>query len=111
MRINASVFRYEYEDLQVNAVSEQNGALVSGIDNAGEATRDGIELALTWQLTDSFVANVNWAHIDGEFDEFPPNVAPDGTVQDINALGLVSRGLTPDDQVTFSVRLGSVPGF
>ena len=103
MRINASVFRYEYEDLQVNAVSEQNGALVSGIDNAGEATRDGIELALTWQLTDSFVANVNWAHIDGEFDEFPANVAPDGTVQDINALGLVSRGLTPDDQVTFSV--------
>ena len=30
-------------------------------------------------------------------------MAPDGTVQDINALGLVSRGLTPDDQVTFSV--------
>ena len=103
VRVNAAVFRYEYDDLQVNAVSEQNGALVSGISNAGKAERDGVELAVTWQLADSLVANVNWAHLSGEFDEYPPNVAPDGTVQDINALGLVTRGLSPDDQVTASI--------
>jgi len=102
VRLNASVFRYEYEDLQVNAVAEQNGALVSGISNAGQTTREGVELALTWQLADNFVANVNWAHIDGDFDKYPPNIAPDGTVQDVNALGLVDRGLSPDDQITFS---------
>ncbi len=102
LRVNASVFRYDYEDLQVNAVAEQNGALVSGIDNAGEASRDGIELALTWQLASNFVANVNWARLNGDFDEYPANIAPDGTVQDVNALGLVGRGLAPDDQITFS---------
>ncbi len=100
MRVNAAVFRYEYEDLQVNAVAEQNGALVSGISNAGEAVRDGIELAVTWQLADNFVANLSWAHLNGDFDKFPPNIAPDGTVQDVQALGLVGRGMAPDDQIT-----------
>ena len=103
MRINAAVFRYEYEDLQVNAVAEQNGALVSGISNAGEAVRDGIELAVTWQLAENFVANINWAHLNGDFDKYPPNIAPDGTVQDVQALGLVGRGLAPDDQITYSL--------
>jgi len=103
MRLNASIFQYVYEDLQVNAVAEQNGALVSGISNAGEVTRDGVELALTWQLTDSFVANINWAHLNNDFDEYPANVAPDGSSLDVIEAGLVDGGLAPDDQVTWSL--------
>jgi iron complex outermembrane receptor protein len=103
MRLNASAFQYDYEDLQVNSVAEQNGALVSGINNAGKAKRDGLEVSLTWQLASSFVANVNWAHINGDFDEYPANIAPDGSILDVNALGLVGRGLAPDDQVTWSI--------
>jgi iron complex outermembrane receptor protein len=91
------------QDLQVNSVAEQNGALVSGINNAGKAKRDGLEVSLTWQLANSFVANVNWAHINGDFDEYPANIAPNGSILDVNALGLVGRGLAPDDQVTWSI--------
>ncbi len=99
-RLNAALFRYEYTDLQVNGVSEQNGALVSGINNAGSTTRDGLEVALTWQLLDNLVANISWTTINGDFDNYPDNVAPNGTAQDVS--NLARRGLSPDDQVTYS---------
>ena len=100
LRVNAAAFRYEYDDLQVNGVAEQNGILVSGINNAGSTTRDGLELAVTWQVLDNLVANISWTTINGDFDEYPANVAPDGTVQEV--ADLARRGLSPDDQVTYS---------
>ncbi len=103
VRLNASYFQYSYEDLQVNEVAEQNGALVSGIGNAGKVDRDGVEVSLTWQLADSFVANINWAHLNNDFKDYPANVAPDGTELDVIQAGLVDGGLAPEDQITWSL--------
>lgn len=100
-RLNAAAFLYEYDDMLVNAVAEQNGALVSGVYNAGSAERDGVELEFTWQPVANFSANLTYMYLSGTFDEYPANIAPDGTAQETTPFA--TRGMSPDDQVTYNL--------
>jgi iron complex outermembrane receptor protein len=65
LRVNASVFYTDYEDLQVFQLV--GSLLVSG--NA-QATSEGFELELTGLLTDNWTVTANYAYLDAEYDEY-----------------------------------------
>ena len=65
LRVNASVFYTEYEDLQVFQLV--GSLLVSG--NA-EATSEGFEVEVTGLLTDNWTVTANYAYLDAEYDEY-----------------------------------------
>ncbi len=101
VRFNYAAFLYEYDNLQINQVQTTDGRITSGVGNAGDAERGGAELSLTWQVTEGVVANVNYMRLNGNFDTYPANVVPTGASLNMN--GIARRGLSPDDQITYSL--------
>ncbi|MFK8048756.1 MAG: TonB-dependent receptor [Halioglobus sp.] len=73
VQLNAAVFYNDISDLQVSVFLEGAGAAASNVANAGEATFQGVELELAWQLTDAIVMSANYGYLDAEYDEFIEN--------------------------------------
>ncbi|WP_405227134.1 TonB-dependent receptor [Lentisalinibacter sediminis] len=65
LRVNAAVFRMDYEDLQVFRL---DGSLLIAAN--AEATSQGLELDTTALLTDNWVVNFNYGYLDAEYDQF-----------------------------------------
>ncbi|WP_170287441.1 TonB-dependent receptor [Halioglobus maricola] len=76
MRLSASAFYYEYDDLQV-LVSVPGG---TQLFNAAEATMYGAELELNALVTDNLTINAGLSYLDTEYDKFPegPTLTPTG---------------------------------
>lgn len=69
VRLNASVFYYDYEDLQLELSDIlASGAIVMNVLNAGEANLSGAELELLWAATDNFRLGINVGLLDTEYD-------------------------------------------
>jgi len=66
--LNFAIFRTEYDDLQVAVFS---GNTTFNVQNAAEATSQGIELDGRWAVTDQLTLQGSLGYIDFEFDEFP----------------------------------------
>ncbi len=73
VQLNAAVFYNDVSDLQVSVFLEGAGAAASNVANAGEATFQGLELELVWQLAESVVVSANYGYLDAEYDEFIEN--------------------------------------
>lgn len=69
LQVNVAAFQNKMEDMQFS-VFLSGGAAASNIDNAGEATVQGLELETIAQLTDSLRMTVNYGYLDTEYDEF-----------------------------------------
>ena len=69
VRVNASVFYTEYNDLQSSLQNPNNGT-ETFIENTGEAVMQGGELELLAMLTESLQLSVNYGYIDAEITEF-----------------------------------------
>ena len=103
--LNASVFMYEYDQLQVSQLLPQpNGTVTSSITNAGSARRDGFEVELLVTQWETLLVSLAYTRVGGDFDEFPSIVASplDGGAV-LVADSLARRGTVPDSQVTFAV--------
>jgi iron complex outermembrane receptor protein len=103
-QLNAAIFSYEYDDLQVSTVLAQGNTVTSAISNAGSTTREGLEASFIFQPIENVTANISWTHMEGNFDEYPAvtaSSADGGAVLPMN--NLAQRGLSPDDQITFGV--------
>jgi len=73
LRVNASIFTYTYEDMQVGQIKVgPTGQPTSSTVNAGEAERWGSEVEVQWSPLDNLLVAATWAHLDGDFDEYPP---------------------------------------
>ena len=71
-------FYIDWSDIQVSTVV--NG--LSGLVNAGKASSQGVELATSFQVSDSFRLGLNAAYTDSKLDEdFPIVVIPAGGAQ------------------------------
>ena len=72
VRFNTAVYRMDYEDIQVRvAQSGQSfGQIFLFIDNAGEATIQGVEMELTALITDGLTLNATANYTDYAYDEF-----------------------------------------
>ena len=62
LRVDLTVYNYNYDGLQVASVNNINGATVFTVSNAASATTKGIEGAIKWVATDhlSFDGNVGY---------------------------------------------------
>ena len=62
LRFNGSVYRMEWNDIQVSHFDSQNISLFTIVDNAGDARIIGTELDLEWRPTDNltFHASASW---------------------------------------------------
>ncbi|MDJ0879989.1 MAG: TonB-dependent receptor [Halieaceae bacterium] len=66
--LNVAIFRSEYDDLQASIFA---GNTTFEVQNAAEATSQGIELDGRWQVTDRLLLSASVGYLDFEFDEFP----------------------------------------
>jgi len=76
LRLNAALFRSDYEDIQVNVKSDPNNPILSDVLNAGSATVDGLEVDISGLLGESLRYDVRYAWLDAGFDRI---TAADGT--------------------------------
>jgi iron complex outermembrane receptor protein len=71
--LDLSVFRIDWEDIQV--ASSFNG--VGGLVNGGEATSEGLELSSQFRVTDALMLGLNAAYTDASIkNDFEPTVIP-----------------------------------
>ena len=68
LRLNAAVFKTDYEDIQVTVPSDPTNILVSDQLNAGEATIQGIEFESILLLSDRLETTLRYGYLDAEFD-------------------------------------------
>ncbi|MBP8925149.1 MAG: TonB-dependent receptor [Pseudomonadales bacterium] len=102
LRVNASIFSYIYDDLQVSQISvNPAGQPTSYITNAGKAERWGSELEVQWSPLDNLLVAASWSHMDGDYDEYPA-LCGTGAYADvcINTNDLALRGVSPDDSLS-----------
>jgi outer membrane receptor protein involved in Fe transport len=94
LRLNAALYSYTYDDVQVSTVKSAGGGISTEIDNAAELSSEGLELDFAWLLSDSITLTGNYAHIDRSFDVFPaiPNQNPEIRDQQITP----TNGITPE---------------
>ncbi len=114
MRINAAVFTYEVEDIQLSIIG---GATNSNqVINAAKADAVGAELDLEWLLADNLLVTFGYAWNDTEIRDPNLFVVPCGSgqcqaAQNVNANGQVPvDGLplprTPENNFNFTLRWG-----
>ncbi|MEH6567576.1 MAG: TonB-dependent receptor [Halioglobus sp.] len=70
LQLNVAVFYNDISDMQVSVFLEGAGAAASNVANAGEATFQGIELEMVWQVADPLILSASYGYLDAEYDEF-----------------------------------------
>ncbi|TQV84002.1 TonB-dependent receptor [Exilibacterium tricleocarpae] len=79
LRLNASVFYTDYEDLQVTRFFLPAGGTFGEFitENAATATIDGIEIEFMLVPTEALELGGSFAYLNAEFDEFTPSTPND----------------------------------
>lgn len=70
VQLNVAAFQNNIEDMQVSVFLEGSGGAASNVENAGEATYQGLEVELVWQVVDALRLSANYGYLDAEYDEF-----------------------------------------
>jgi len=69
VRLNAAVFNYTYDELQVDQ-SDPTNITQTDTFNAGKATYNGFEFDLTAMLNEHLTLNASYGYVNAEYDEF-----------------------------------------
>ncbi|MDY0067968.1 MAG: TonB-dependent receptor plug domain-containing protein [Steroidobacteraceae bacterium] len=102
LRINASLFSYVYDDMQVGMIEvSDSGQPTSFTGNAGKAERWGSELEVQWSPLDNLLVAASWAHLDGDFDRYPAQCGTGAYLHTcINTNDIAKRTNAADDQLS-----------
>jgi iron complex outermembrane receptor protein len=88
MRLNAAVFSYDYDDVQVSVIKSDDGGVSTDVVNAASFGTEGLELDLAFLVTDTMTVRAQYAYTDREYDDFP----------DYQGLSITpTQGLTPEN--------------
>lgn len=88
MRLNAAVFSYDYDDVQVSVIKSDDGGVSTDVVNAASFGTEGLELDLAFLVTDTMTVRAQYAYTDREYDDFP----------DYEGLSITpTQGLTPEN--------------
>jgi outer membrane receptor protein involved in Fe transport len=71
MRLNAAVFSYDYDDVQVSVIKSDDGGVSPDVVNAASFGTEGLELDLAFLVTDTMTLRAQYAYTDREYDDFP----------------------------------------
>jgi len=72
LRLNASVYQYEAEDLQIGVIQVIGGATTSSVVNAGMAKRWGTDVEILAAPMTDLTLGLAYSYIHGDYDRFPP---------------------------------------
>ena len=71
LRLNAAVFHYDYEDLQIfSTVRTSSGDNSSILDNISKARVDGLDVDVAWQPMTDLTLGLALGYLDGEYQDF-----------------------------------------
>ena len=71
LRVDVTVYDYNYDGLQVSSVNNTNGATVDTVSNAAKATTRGLEGAIKWLATDALSFSGNVGYNRARYASFP----------------------------------------
>src|SRR5690606_18115161 len=66
-RLNAAVFRTEFDDLQVAVINQRSTVVTT---NAAQAVTQGVELDGTWRLAEHWTIGGSYSYLDAYYDDF-----------------------------------------
>lgn len=69
VRLNASIFDYDYEDLQLQGPLEA-GNPTRVTTNAADTSLNGLDLEIKALITEAFTLDLTYAYLDAEFEEY-----------------------------------------
>ncbi len=69
LRLNASVFYYDYKDIHQNVDLADNAQGYANVRNAGDAEVLGFEADMVLAITDRFVVDGNFSYLDTELED------------------------------------------
>lgn len=117
LRINASLYTYTYEDLQVTQSRVVNGAATTQIANAGEAERWGGEIEISVAPVEDMVVGLSYAYVSGDFDQFGQVCGTNTPIVCLDSSDAANRP-SPENQVSISMdyilgrtSIGDIHGF
>ena len=70
VRMGVTLFRSEFDDLQVSSLITTAFTSIFRVGNAASATSQGVEVDGTWRPLDNLTINAAAAYLDAEFDEY-----------------------------------------
>ncbi len=70
LQINAALYRYNYEDQQVQSIISVNGSPTALTENAGKSNMNGFEIDMVAMLSQNLTVDFSYTYQDAEFDEF-----------------------------------------
>ena len=70
VRLNAAIFRNEFDDLQLSQFEPSPTGAESVINNAGSATMQGFELDAIALIAEGLTVNFSYGYLDQEYDEY-----------------------------------------
>jgi outer membrane receptor protein involved in Fe transport len=88
MRINAALFTYDYDDVQVSVIKSDEGGISTDVVNAASFGTQGLELDMAFLVTESLQLRAQYAYTDRDYDDFP-------AYQGLNIMP--TQGLTPEN--------------
>jgi iron complex outermembrane receptor protein len=100
MRVNAALYTYEWDDLQVSSINVVDGTPTTSIANAGNAERWGGEIEVLVAPIDDLVIGLSYAYLDGDFDEYPELCGTNEPQECIRGKDFANRGASPDNQAS-----------
>jgi iron complex outermembrane receptor protein len=71
LRLNTSVFYYDYKDLQVTRAVGALGAITPVTENAADSSVVGLDLEVAWQPIDRMTLSVGASVLDSEYKSYP----------------------------------------
>lgn len=89
MRLNASLYYYDYTDLQVTRASGGAGAVVT-TENAADATIMGLDVDMIWLATDNLTLTAGLNILDTEYEDYDAS----GKVPNFEGSGLPGAVIT-----------------
>lgn len=72
LRLNATLFHYQYTDLQRSTFVIPSGGGITTIafGNAGEVISQGVELEAQWRVTNALTLGGTYSFVDAEFEDY-----------------------------------------
>lgn len=118
MRLNAALYGYKWDDLQVSQIEIVNGTPSTNIVNAGSAERWGGEIELLVAPIEDLLIGFSYAYLDGDFEEFPDLCGTNVPEECLQGEDFAKRGASPDNQLNFNTSyvfartdFGDITGF
>jgi iron complex outermembrane receptor protein len=103
-RLNASFYKYEYENLQVSQLlANDNGTVSSSITNSGIAKRDGLETSLMFSATENMLVSVAYTVNHGDFEQYPALITDAANGGAVMQTSHLAERSSPDSSMNFNI--------